>query len=191
MRKEIGQILKAYRERLRRNQRDIANAAGISTSMLSQIENGAVSPSIDTLAGLCAALGLEMGELFSRVAPKQPVTIHRPGDRLRSKTQGIGYEQLAVSPNSSFPTELLILEVAPGKTTGVSRKGHEGVELGYVLEGEAVLRIDQQEVQLRAGDSVSYSSHLPHCLENRGTEHFRAVWSIQPPHKDYLDLTKP
>jgi transcriptional regulator with XRE-family HTH domain len=188
MRAEIGRILKAYRERLQRNQRAVADAAGISTSMLSQIENGAVSPSIDTLATLCATLGLEMGELFSRVSPKRAVTVHRPGDRLCSQTQGIGYEQLAVSPNPGFPAELLILELAPGKATGMSRKGHEGVELGYILEGEAILRIAEEEVHLRAGDSVSYSSHLPHCLENPGTKPFRAVWSIQPPHKDYLDI---
>jgi transcriptional regulator with XRE-family HTH domain len=45
---QIGRMLKLYREKTGRNQGEIATQAGISISMLSQIERGMVSPSIDT-----------------------------------------------------------------------------------------------------------------------------------------------
>ena len=46
---KIGKILKVFREKTGQNQGDIASKAGISISMLSQIERGMVSPSIETL----------------------------------------------------------------------------------------------------------------------------------------------
>jgi transcriptional regulator with XRE-family HTH domain len=37
---------------------NLATAAGISVSMLSKVENGAISPSLNTLQSLSSALGL-------------------------------------------------------------------------------------------------------------------------------------
>lgn len=175
------------REKTGRNQGDIANLAGISISMLSQIERGVVSPSIDTLLGVCAALDLDASELFKRLSPRDPVRILHPGKRLSTKTGGIGYEQLAISTEGTYPVEIFRMEVAPGAVAGMSNNGHEGVELGYVLSGEAVLIIDKQEHVVVAGDSISFSSRLPHRLENRSSTVFNAVWSAQPPHKDYFE----
>ena len=38
--------------------------------------------------------------------------------------------------------ELFLLVMAPGHKTTLSGKGHEGVEIGYVLEGSAILNIE-------------------------------------------------
>jgi uncharacterized cupin superfamily protein len=56
-----------------------------------------------------------------------------------------------------------------------------------VLEGNAVLMVSGGEYAIAEGDSVSYNSHLPHKLINRGESVFRAVWNALPPHKDYLE----
>lgn len=185
--KEIGRVLKAYREKLGRNQRDVAESAGISFSMLSQIERGLVLPSVDTLFLLCDALGMEPVELFGRLSRRKTVTVHRPGKRLATSKGGVVYEQLIASANAGWPAEMILLEINAGSSTVPTREGHEGVEMGYVLEGSAVLHIGNESVGLETGDAVSYASHQPHFLENAGNDIFRAVWSIQPPHKDYLE----
>jgi DNA-binding XRE family transcriptional regulator/quercetin dioxygenase-like cupin family protein len=185
---QIGRLLKVFREKLGRNQSEVSSAAGISTSMLSQIERGGVSPSIDTLFDVCGALGLELTELFARLSPRKPVVIHHPGERLHTLRNGVSYEQLALSQSTSHPAELFLLELAVGGEVGMSGEGHEGGEMGYVLEGEAVLCIEDQEYDVRAGDSVTYVSRVAHRLSNRGKARFRAVWSVQPPHRDYLEL---
>ncbi len=182
----IGNILKRYREKIGKNQGDIASQAGISISMLSQIERGVVSASIDTLCGVCTALGLEIAELFRRVAPETPVRIKRPGERLSSQHDGVLFEQLAVSAQSNLPAELLLLEVMPGKRIGLSQNGHEGVEMGYVREGCALLTIAGIDYSLGTGDSVSFNATLPHSLVNHGNKIFKALWAALPPHKDYL-----
>jgi transcriptional regulator with XRE-family HTH domain len=182
----IGTILKRYREKMQKNQGDIAAQAGISISMLSQIERGVVSPSIDTLCGVCGALGLDISELFRRIAPDTAIRVRREGERLQSRRHGILFEQLAVSVQSNFPAELLLLEVMPGKRVGLSGGGHEGVEMGYVLEGSAVLTVEGREYALAKGDSVSFNASLPHGLFNGGQEKFKALWTALPPHQDYL-----
>lgn len=184
---EIGKILRLFRGKIGKNQGEVAAKAGISTSMLSQIERGAVSPSIDTLINVCAALDMDAAELFRRVSPGVPVRVHRAGKRLSTNSRGVRFEQLAVSGDAAHPAEMLLLEIAPGREAGMSGNGHEGVEMGYVLSGSAVLVVNNEEIVVAEGDSVSYNSHLPHKIFNKGDKLFRAVWNALPPHKDYLE----
>jgi transcriptional regulator with XRE-family HTH domain len=184
---EIGKSLRLFREKLTKNQGDIAQKAGISTSMLSQIERGTVSPSIDTLAGVCMALELDMADLFRRISPGMPLKIHHDGTRLYTQNNGIRFEQLSRSADISHPAEMLLLEIEPGKEAGMSDKGHEGVEMGYVLEGNATLVINGIDYKISEGDSVSYNSNLPHKLINTYRTTFKAVWNALPPHRDYLE----
>ena len=170
-----------------KNQGEIAEKAGISVSMLSQIERGIVSPSIDTLMIVCNVLDIEPSELFKKVASHPPIRIHHRGERLRNETGGVRYEQLMTSMNTAFPVELFLLEVEPGKSTGFRGGGHEGAELGYVTTGEAILTVDTIEYRIEEGDSFCFNARLPHQLSNRGNRIFRAVWSIAPPHVDFLE----
>lgn len=187
--KDIGAVLKKYRERLGKKQGEVASEAKISTSMLSQIERSMVSPSIDTLYALCEVLGLSVSRLFSLIEDDVKVRVHREGERLINRQNGVSYEQLEVSPDSNYPFEMFLLAVEPGKEIGVSGNGHEGSETGYILEGEGVLVVDEKEYPLCAGDSVSFQASVPHRLKNESTTLLKAVWSAAPPHKDYLSMS--
>jgi transcriptional regulator with XRE-family HTH domain len=183
----IGNILKVFREKTRKNQGHVAAKAGISISMLSQIERGVVSPSIDTLFCVCRAVGIDIAELFRRIAPDSPVRLMNAGQRLSTQHNGVLFEQLAASVNAGYPAEMFLLEVKPGKRIGLSGSGHEGIEMGYALDGNAVLTVDGVDYEIGKGDSVSFNSNLPHSLANKGRKTFRAVWTALPPHKDYLE----
>jgi transcriptional regulator with XRE-family HTH domain len=183
----LGRILKTYREKTGRNQGEVATKAGISVSMLSQIERGMVAPSIETLMMVCLVLDLDVSHLFKMVAADEhPVRIHQSGERLRNEVGGVHYEQLMRSELGNWPAEMFLLEISPGSSTNFSGGGHEGVEMGYVLDGEAVLTVDATDYSISRGDSIQFSSHLPHQLRNNSRKAFRAVWSISPPHVDYL-----
>jgi transcriptional regulator with XRE-family HTH domain len=184
----IGKALRAYREKTGRYQSEVAREAGISTSMLSQIERAAVSPSIETLMAVCGALEVDMADLFRRLSPQTPVRIVSPAHRLRTEERGVRYEQLISSSDTAFPAEMFMLEVEPGKQIGLSGQGHEGVEMGLVLEGRARLNVDGVEHELNEGDSVCFSCHLPHTLRNIAGVNFQAVWTTLPPHTDYLKV---
>jgi len=187
-RAQIGRILRAFREKTGRHLSDVAAKAGISTSMLSQIERGVVAPSIDTLFLVCDALGLDAADLFSRVSQRGPVRVHQKGERLITEGEGACYEQLVASGDSSHPAEMFLLQLEASRQLGLSGRGHEGVEMGYVLAGSALLTVGEEKHRIRTGDSVSFPSHLPHKLVNDSGRAFRAIWTVLPPHKDYLEL---
>ncbi len=54
--------------------------------------------------------------------------------------------------------------------------------VGYVLEGRALLRIENRSVELKPGDSWVVEKGLEHSYEI--VEHFRAVEATCPPSRD-------
>lgn len=70
-------------------------------------------------------------------------------------------------PDSQYETVMGLAEVMPGASSG--RHSHPGIEIGYVLEGESVLRIDgQPEQRLAAGDSYRIEAGAVHEASNLG-----------------------
>ena len=60
----FGANLKAIRRSKGLSQPDLANASHVSTQVVSNLERGAVIPSIDTLCKLARGLGVDPRELF-------------------------------------------------------------------------------------------------------------------------------
>src|SRR5580765_5982484 len=62
---DLGERLRAIRLLRRRTLKDVAAAAGVSESFVSQLERGRSSASVATLQRLAAALGIEVSDLFA------------------------------------------------------------------------------------------------------------------------------
>ena len=62
---------------------------------------------------------------------------------------------------SGYTTVTAIVEIAPGTCSG--RHTHPGIDSGYVVQGDFVLKIDgKPEQTLKAGDSYETSPQTPH-----------------------------
>jgi quercetin dioxygenase-like cupin family protein len=60
-----------------------------------------------------------------------------------------------------YTTVTAIVEVAPGACSG--RHTHPGIDSGYVMQGDFVLKINgKPEQTLKAGDSYETSPQIPH-----------------------------
>jgi len=68
---EIGRKLWSARQKHRMSLRDLAKAAEISASMLSQIETGKAFPSVRSLYKIAAALGVSVDYFFPAEEPEQ------------------------------------------------------------------------------------------------------------------------
>ena len=64
LRVQFGRRLRQLRRQKDLTQEQLADAAGISVDMLSNIERGVNAPSFETLAKLAATLGMEVEALF-------------------------------------------------------------------------------------------------------------------------------
>ena len=67
----LGVQIRLFRRQHDLSVSDLAGAAGISTGMLSKIENGQISPSLSTLQAIASALGTPISTLFSTFEDRQ------------------------------------------------------------------------------------------------------------------------
>jgi transcriptional regulator with XRE-family HTH domain len=186
---ELGSEIRALRLQAGLTLQRLGRAAGVSQSLLSQIERGLASPSITTLRRIAAALDVPIATLFLGSAEASSGETDRLGRRLvvrrherkslhvpRSK---IAYELL--TPDLNRRVEFIWIEYEPGAVTVPAPMSHAGEENALCLEGSVVVTIDGQEFVLNTGDSISFDSGRPHQVENRTDERALLVSAITPP----------
>ena len=79
----FGKKLRMVREHKGMTLKVVADKAGVSESLVSQIERNKVSPAIDTLLALADALDINLEFLFEEHRRKRPVKITRSDERFR------------------------------------------------------------------------------------------------------------
>jgi transcriptional regulator with XRE-family HTH domain len=201
---QMGERIRAARQRAGLTLRQLASATGVSASLLSQIENSRARPSVTTLYGLVAALGLSLDELLAPVTDQTPpsttspldmdarlatldasggpVTQHvrHPGKRpVLEFESGVTWEQLS---NSVTPfVDHLLVTYPPNSSSSASSKlyTHFGFEHVYITQGAIELQLEFDICTLSAGDSIAFDCSRPHMFRNNShTEPAVGVWFI-------------
>jgi transcriptional regulator with XRE-family HTH domain len=181
MKYQFGEKLRSVREKRGLTLKQVATAVGVTESQISQIERSKVMPAVDTLLDIAGFLNLDLVHLFDDFRREHPVQVMKAEERPRYEAEGTVYELLSQSEEGEQGIEAYYLTVSPGSTQGSSEYGHIGKEMGIVLEGKAELSCGGRAYPLAVGDSVSFSSDVPHILKNTGDEPLRAFWIVTPP----------
>jgi transcriptional regulator with XRE-family HTH domain len=175
----VGERLRAIRQLRRKTLKEIALAAGISESFLSQLERGRTNATIATLQRLSTALGIEVSDLFTTGAP-QPRVLRR-GAREFVAWGELGRKAL-LTPKPFHSLEVVVALFEAGGSTGDEPYTHgDSEELLVVVEGEVHLQLGTDVHELCAGDSVHYQSSTPHRVSNPGDETAEVMFVISPP----------
>ncbi|HPO03328.1 XRE family transcriptional regulator [Treponema zuelzerae] len=181
----FGEKLRTVRERKGYTLKVVALAAGVSESLVSQIERNRVSPAIDTLLALADALEIDLEYLFEEYRRERPVKLIKADERRQLDENGIKYEEVArpIEGDGAHAIEAYYITLPPGAETRRGSYGHLGREFGIVTEGSAELHYETKVYKLEKGDSISYSATAPHTLVNSGSEQLRALWVVTPPQR--------
>jgi quercetin dioxygenase-like cupin family protein/DNA-binding XRE family transcriptional regulator len=162
--------------------KEVAGAAGVSASLVSQIERNRISPAMDTLLALADVLDLDLEYLFAEYRRDRSVHVVRRLERTAFSRPGVLYERLAqLEVQGRDGIEAYCISIKPKASTQGKEYGHPGWELGLVEEGRAELTVGTKTYKLEAGDSVSFRSDSPHVLANTGPGTLRVFWIITPP----------
>jgi XRE family transcriptional regulator, regulator of sulfur utilization len=170
----IGPRVRALREAMDLSLRDLAERSGVSAPMLSQVERGETSPTLQIASRIAAGLELRLSQLL-RLDESGTVTIVRGGERRRggSPDRGHAFEVLT-APLPGQRAELSRHTLTAGARTGGAGDPpmHEpgSREIALVESGSVVLDIDGERHDLAAGDCVTFDADLPHHFENPGPE---------------------
>ena len=178
----FGEKLRQVREHKGYTLKVVAQKAGVSESLVSQIERNHVSPAIDTLLALADVLDINLEFLFDEYRKKRPVQVIRANERPSINEDDITYEQLAKPSGSDTENsiESYVLHIPAGSHTHRGSYGHIGREFGIITKGKARLTYENTEYILEEGDSVSFSAGVRHVLENVGDCDLEAIWFVTP-----------
>lgn len=176
----FGEKLRQVREHKGYTLKVVAQRAGVSESLVSQIERNHVSPAIDTLLALADVLDINLEFLFEEYRKDRPVQIIRADERPSIHEDDIVYEGLAKQANSETSIESYIIKIPAGSHTHRGSYGHLGREIGYIIKGKAQIIYDGKCYELNEGDSVSFSAGASHSIENVGDTDLEAVWVVTP-----------
>lgn len=159
----------------------LAQATGLSRSYLSNVEHNKNSPTISTLRTILDVLGVSLSQLFRGMEAEQRVLVREQDRRVIARTgeNAVRYELLNPSPVGRL--EMMLMEVAPGASSGTEPHTHAGEEVGLMISGELDYWVDGVRYRLRPGDAVNYDATLPHRYANPGTVPAVSVWTVTPP----------
>ncbi len=170
----LGPRIKALREAMDLSLRDLSERSGVSAPMLSQVERGDTSPTLQVATRIAAGLELRLSQLL-RLDEEGAVTIVRGSERRQGPTRGRGHSyEILTPPLPGQRAELSRHRLAVGAVTGGPGDPpmHEpgSRETALVETGTVVLHCDGAEHVLTAGDCVTFDADLPHHFENPGPE---------------------
>ncbi|VVD59281.1 cupin domain-containing protein [Pandoraea anhela] len=175
----IGERLKELRSARGLSLRELAGQAGVSATLLSQIERSVTDPSLETMRRLAAVFGESVVSLFAEPADLS-VCVTRPGERatLTAPKGQVSYERLT---NGIGQLEVLRAVLEPGQVSIEEPRGHAAAECVYVIHGELVAQIAGLEYVIGAGDSLSFDARLPHRYLNASQVPTEIILSVTPP----------
>ncbi len=164
----IGREVRAFRQQLDMTVMELAKAAGLSTGMLSKIENGGISPSLSTLQALSRALHVPVTAFFRRFEEERAATFVRAGEGLKIERRGTRaghqYELLGHSSGKRILVEPYLITLTE-ESDVFPLFQHSGLEFIYMLEGEVGYRHSDKTYVLRPGDSLYFDADAPHGPE--------------------------
>jgi transcriptional regulator with XRE-family HTH domain len=170
----LGARIRALREAMDLSLRDLALRSGVSAPMLSQVERGETSPTLQVAARIAHGLELRLSQLLRLDEGGAVTVVHREERRTGpAGASGHAYEILT-PPLPGQRAELSRHSLAPGAVTGGPGDPpmHEpgARETALVQQGTVVLHCDGARHALTAGDCVTFDADLPHHFENPGDE---------------------
>jgi len=184
---DLGARLRELRKAAHISASELARRLDISVSAVSQIERGAMQPSVTRLIAICEVLGVPLADVFE--VDDRTATIPRghPEHYLLSRAgssapvvlaDGVIFRRL--SPAHSGDVDFFESTYPPGATASEARHlvSHQGYEVGTVTSGVLTIEFETERVSLGAGDSISFPCDTPHLLSNEGLVPAVATWLI-------------
>lgn len=158
----------------------LAERAGVSAGLISQLERGHGNPSFLTLSRLAEAVRVPLGHfLQGEVEPRQKVVRKDGRKKLVLPDDHLVYELL--TPGLGGQLEVLRTQVPPGWSNEERPFRHVGEECVHLLEGRLQVSVGEEFFELDQGDSITYDPSVPHWWRNAARKVAVIIGSVTPP----------
>lgn len=175
---KIGQKIKTLRLASDLTQTELADRANLTKGFISQLENDQCSISVDSLADIIDALGVSLQEFFGDKT--EPEVVFAPDDRVVVEGKGASRFELLVPGSTNNEMDPIMVELKPGQRLEAFDP-HPGEQFGYVLKGEATLKLGKKEYRVRANHCFYFEADQASQIMNKSHSSVRLLWVTTPP----------
>jgi transcriptional regulator with XRE-family HTH domain len=166
----VGPRIRALREAGGLSLRDLASRSGVSAPMLSQVERGETSPTLQVAERIATGLELRLSQLL-RLDEGGAVSVVRTAERRQGGDVAAGHVyEVLTPPLPGQRAEVSVHRLGPNAATGGPGDPpmHEpgSRETALVQHGRVRLHVDGAVHDLAEGDAVTFDADLPHRFEN-------------------------
>jgi transcriptional regulator with XRE-family HTH domain len=182
----LGGKLRSLRLRKKIALADLARHTGLSASLLSQLENGKLVPTLPTLARIAMVFDVGLEHFFGEKRGQKLFCVVRRQERMR-------FPERADAPDPAYFFECLtfasqgkglqayVAEFPRHSPQASTEHFHDGSELLFVLEGSLILHFQGEDHELESGDSLLFDSSEPHSYRGGHKKGARAMVVTAPP----------
>lgn len=177
---DLGAKLRQLRMRKKIALTELGKHTGLSASMLSQLENGKMVPTLPTLARVAMVFDVGLDYFFGSTRKAGLFEIVRKEERMRfpndqnNERPGYFFEVLAFKATNK-PIEAYLAEFPAREEGEAVEHSHPGAELVHVLEGSLEVVYQDDVVVLGEGDSAYFDASEPHSYRGVSEVPARAV----------------
>ncbi|MGO4915534.1 helix-turn-helix domain-containing protein [Pseudogemmobacter sp. W21_MBD1_M6] len=178
---QIGRRLRERRKVRDMSLKDVASKAGISVSLLSQVERGLSMPSVRSLGAICAALEMPVSWLFDRHDENPGRIVVRRHQRRTLDLGAKGMIKELMTPDSCSGIQMMRLVIRPGGSTGDTPYNHpSGSKCGTVLSGTLALEVNGTLHEIGPGDAFAFDAQEQIRFWAVGQVETEVLWVVTP-----------
>jgi len=163
----LGESIRRIRKEKRISLEQMAAATELSVGFLSQLECGKANISVENLKKITEFLDISMLRLFEVNNGKMLGTVTRKGTGMPFKVEGSSAYCEALIRKSSANLQATLYVNPPGEGRKLPMS-HVCDEMLYVLRGEVLFKLNDQEYHLKEGDLIHYRGEALHSWFNPG-----------------------
>jgi XRE family transcriptional regulator, regulator of sulfur utilization len=167
----VGDTLAALRQAHALSLDELSRKAGVSKSMLSQIERAQANPTVAVVWRLANALGVSMADLLgSTQAPSAPAISLVAAHATPALRSPDGLCELRILGPIDLAGQFEWYELKIQAGGALESKAHEPgtVEHLTLVTGSAEVRAGDESQRIKAGETVRYAVDRPHAIRNTG-----------------------
>jgi transcriptional regulator with XRE-family HTH domain len=172
---DLGSKIRQLRMRKKIALTELGKHTGLSASMLSQLENGKLIPTLPTLARVAMVFDVGLDYFFGTRRRAGLFEIIRQDERMQfpndpeNERPAFLFEVLAFKATNK-PIEAYLAEFPLREPAEAFSHFHTGAELIYLLEGRLEVTYQDDVCVLEAGDSAYFDASEPHSYRGLSEE---------------------
>lgn len=169
----IGDKIKTKRTQKNVTVEQLAQKAGVSKGLISQIENNRTVPSLPVLFNIIHSLEDNLRSFFEDMEDgysKGQVLVVRKGQErhfTKEPVKGFSYKRVLTRSIASQATDVVLLELKK-KANRRQMIRTDAFECKYLLKGSVEYQIEKETILLHEGDTLFFDGRAPHRLRNIG-----------------------